>query len=116
MISFDRSTSFSNLGINSNFDFNNKKYFIATTNQGKDLRFGGDGNLVVLKYDSLSNLYKEIYRDSLEKTNEILALNNSNRIVITRVSKIEFLDLDSLDMNKRGLIWSKEENLVDISH
>ncbi len=115
VILFDRSHTFDNLSICSNFEFSHDyQYFIASSNQGKDNRTGGDGHVAVMKYDSLTEMYKEVYRD-IEKTNEIIALNNSNRVFLTRPAKIEFMDLDQTGPTHKAGIWSKEQNLISIS-
>ena len=110
-ITFDRSLTFENLSIVSNFEFSaDRNFFIASSNQGKDNRTGGDGHLAILAFDKKGNRYKEIYRDS-RVTNEVIALHHSNKAVISRTNSFELIDLDRTGEGI-GLIWEKSKPLV----
>lgn len=111
LIEFDRSNTFSNLSICNNFDFSaDFNYFIASSNQANFNVPGLKGHLVILKKDPLTDTYKEVYRDSLA-TNEVLTLRHSNKVLVTRNTDFELLDLDRIGQGDM-LVWSKKTSAI----
>lgn len=99
IVLFDRPYTFDNLSICSNFDFSfDHKYFIASSNQGKDNRTSGDGHLVIMKYNNYESKWSEIYRDN-NVTNEVVFFNNSHRALVSRTNNIEIINIDTINNN-----------------
>lgn len=103
IILFDRSYTFDNLSICSNFDFSfDHRYFIASSNQGKDNRTSGDGHLVIMKFNKSEYKWEEIYRDN-NITNEVVFFNSSNRFIVSRTNTIEIINIDTVNNNISGM-------------
>ena len=108
-ILFDRQFTFDNLSICSNSDFSyDKSYFISSSNQGEDNRRGG--HFVVVKKNKSTGKYEEIVRTT-DKADEIVALNKSNRCIVSIANTIQLFDLDKLQP-----IWVKKEELQKINN
>jgi len=106
IILFDRSYTFDNLSICSNFDFSfDHQYFIASSHQGKDNRIGGDGHLIIMKYNNSESKWDEIYRDN-NVTNEVVFFNNSHRAIVSRTNTIEIINIDTInnDISAKALV------------